>query len=95
MGKTKRPSSILAGLPASILQSFRESSTNDNEERDTHVAVGEKRAADQAFATPPPAKKRKVVDGLLGPGYEKYDATGLVPFYKKMKDVPDRLKKCK
>lgn len=39
-----------------------------------------------------PTKKRKV--GLLGPGYEKYDATGLVPHYTNMKQVPEKLRKC-
>lgn len=38
------------------------------------------------------SKKRKV--GLLGPGYEKYDATGLAPHYTHISQVPDNLKKC-
>ena len=40
----------------------------------------------------PSRKKRKV--GLLGPGYEKYDATGLAPYYTDASEVPDRLRKC-
>lgn len=39
-----------------------------------------------------PSKKRKV--GLLGPGQEKYDATGLVPFYTQASQVPTHLQKC-
>ncbi|KAI0923699.1 hypothetical protein AcV5_009174 [Taiwanofungus camphoratus] len=38
-----------------------------------------------------PSKKRKV--GLLGPGQEKYDATGLVPFYTQASQVPTHLQK--
>ncbi|KAH9941971.1 S-adenosyl-L-methionine-dependent methyltransferase [Amylocystis lapponica] len=38
-----------------------------------------------------PAKKRKV--GLLGPGLERYDATGLVPFYTEPSQVPANLQK--
>ena len=40
----------------------------------------------------PPLKKRKT--GLLGPGNEAYDATGLVPFYTDAAQVPANLQKC-
>lgn len=40
-----------------------------------------------------PRKKRKT--GLLGAGYERYDATELVQFYTHHSAVPDHLKKCK
>ena len=36
--------------------------------------------------------KRKA--GLLGPGNEAYDATGLVPFYTDSAQVPTHLQKC-
>jgi trimethylguanosine synthase len=36
--------------------------------------------------------KRKT--GLLGPGNEVYDATGLVPFYTDAAQVPAHLQKC-
>ncbi|KAI9439491.1 RNA cap guanine-N2 methyltransferase-domain-containing protein [Lactarius psammicola] len=39
----------------------------------------------------PPLKKRKT--GLLGPGNEAYDATGLVPFYTDAAQVPTHLQK--
>lgn len=46
----------------------------------------------------PKKKKRKVVTagshGLLGSGWERYDATGLVQHYTHMKQVPVHLKKC-
>lgn len=38
-----------------------------------------------------PNKKRKV--GVLGAGWEKYDATGLVPFYTHQTQVPEHLQK--
>jgi hypothetical protein len=38
------------------------------------------------------AGKRKA--GLLGPGNEAYDATGLVPFYTDAAQVPAHLQKC-
>ncbi|KAF8319396.1 S-adenosyl-L-methionine-dependent methyltransferase, partial [Clavulina sp. PMI_390] len=45
----------------------------------------------------PKKKKRKVVpetsQGLLGPGYERYDATSLVQHYSHIKEVPNHLKK--
>ena len=41
---------------------------------------------------PPPLKKQKT--GLLGPGNEVYDATGLVPFYTDAAQVPSHLQKC-
>lgn len=37
-------------------------------------------------------KKRKV--GLLGPGHERYDATGRAPYYTDASEVPERLRKC-
>ena len=39
-----------------------------------------------------PIKKHRT--GLLGPGNEAYDATGLVPFYKDAAQVPLHLQKC-
>ncbi len=41
-----------------------------------------------------PKKKAKLQSGLLGPGLEKYDATGLVPFYTDASQVPEHLQKC-
>lgn len=46
----------------------------------------------------PKKKKRKVVadssEGLLGPGWERYDASRVVPHFTHMKQVPAHLKKC-
>ncbi|KAH9851890.1 S-adenosyl-L-methionine-dependent methyltransferase [Lenzites betulinus] len=40
-----------------------------------------------------PTKKAKLCTGLLGEGLEKYDATGLVPFYTDASQVPEQLQK--
>lgn len=40
----------------------------------------------------PSRKKHKT--GLLGPGYERYDATGLTPYYTDPSEVPEHLRKC-
>jgi len=57
-------------------------------------------------STPPPEPTSNSVDletqraagkrktGLLGPGNEAYDATGLVPFYTDVAQVPAHLQKC-
>ena len=41
-----------------------------------------------------PKKRAKLQIGLLGPGLERYDATGFVPFYTEGSQVPPRLQKC-
>ncbi len=41
-----------------------------------------------------PTKKVKLQAGLLGEGLEKYDATGLAPFYTEASQVPEHLQKC-
>ena len=41
-----------------------------------------------------PKKKARLQAGLLGPGLEKFDATGLVPFYTDASEVPKHLQKC-
>jgi trimethylguanosine synthase len=43
--------------------------------------------------TEPAPEKRRT--GLLGPGNEAYDATGLVPFYTEATQVPAHLQKCR
>ncbi|OJT02936.1 Trimethylguanosine synthase [Trametes pubescens] len=40
-----------------------------------------------------PTKKVKLQAGLLGEGLEKYDATGLAPFYTEASQVPEHLQK--
>ncbi|KAI0741312.1 S-adenosyl-L-methionine-dependent methyltransferase [Daedaleopsis nitida] len=40
-----------------------------------------------------PKKKAKIQTGLLGLNLEKYDATGLVPFYTDAEEVPEHLQK--
>ncbi|KAI0358178.1 S-adenosyl-L-methionine-dependent methyltransferase [Trametes cingulata] len=48
---------------------------------------------DSRIADTRPAKKARIRTGLLGPDLEKYDATGLVPFYTDASQVPERLQK--
>lgn len=40
-----------------------------------------------------PSKRQKVA-GLLGPGYEEFDASHLVPFIAKASELPKHLSKC-
>lgn len=64
--------------------------------------LAESQEVEEIVVNQPPSKKRKVVPvsrteqevGLLGPGWERYDATGLVPHYTKSKQVPPSLRKC-
>ncbi|KAI0628060.1 S-adenosyl-L-methionine-dependent methyltransferase [Trametes polyzona] len=48
---------------------------------------------DVTLVDPRPSKKRALRTGLLGEGLEKYDATGLVPFYTDASQVPEHLQK--
>jgi len=71
------PSSSTAAPPQDV-KVARKASQLDEEGIDIPVAAR-------------PAKKRKI--GFLGAGYEKYDATGLVPHYTSVEHVPKRLRK--
>jgi hypothetical protein len=51
-----------------------------------------KRATSAGKTSRPPKKKRKT--GLLGPGHERHDATGLVSRYTDATQVPEHLQKC-
>jgi trimethylguanosine synthase len=51
-----------------------------------------KRATSGGRTSRPPKKKRKT--GLLGPGHERHDATGLVSRYTDATQVPGHLQKC-
>ena len=50
------------------------------------------RDENHSISGPSAPKKRKI--GLLGPGREKHDATGLVPYYTDASEVPEHLRKC-
>ena len=93
MGRNKRPGSLLSGLPTFVLNSITSAATAAGS---TSVA-GTKRPVDRDVSSgvseSRPAKKQKF-EGLLGPGWEKYDATNVVPFYQRQKDVPEKLRKC-
>lgn len=62
---------------------------DEEEAAETRGGKGKSREKEQST---PARKKRKV--GLLGPGYESVDATGLVPFYTDASEVPAHLRKC-
>jgi len=97
MGKNKRqqkaPGSLLSGLPASVISSIRTLASEADEITDSSSAGTKRIAEPESQSSSRPAKKQKL-EGLLGPGWEKYDATNTVPFYQKQKDVPEVLKKC-
>lgn len=90
MGRNKRPGSLLSGLPASVLSSIRRTA---NSVEDNSI-VGTKRPTETEEHTQSRPAKRQKVQKLLGLEWEKYDATDIVPFYQKHKDVPENLKKC-
>ncbi|KAI0825643.1 RNA cap guanine-N2 methyltransferase-domain-containing protein [Irpex lacteus] len=99
--------SAFSGLSRFALEAFGASQgehvlpTKTTGEQTTESTSAEKtnaRSASQLESEPtfssrgePVHKKRKT--GLLGPGYEKYDATGLVPYYTDASEVPEHLKK--
>ncbi|OSD05396.1 S-adenosyl-L-methionine-dependent methyltransferase [Trametes coccinea BRFM310] len=62
---------------------------------EVEVAASEelKHRVDAPSADTRPAKKPRLQAGLLGEGLEKYDATGLVPFYTDPSQVPEHLQK--
>lgn len=77
--------STFTGLSRFVLEAFKQG--------DDGADSAQKRSPDaEPNAAQPPVKKRKV--GLLGPGREHLDATGLVPYYTDASEVPDRLRKC-
>jgi trimethylguanosine synthase len=92
MGKKLRQANV-SGL-SRFLQAFDESSSSQNA-NDTSMIAGPsapqpKHESESEIVAI--AGKRKT--GLLGPGNEAYDATGLVPFYTDPSQVPAHLQKC-
>jgi trimethylguanosine synthase len=90
MGKKLRQTNV-SGL-SRFLQAFDEASSSQTA-NGTSMIVGPstprpKRESESDFV----AGKRNT--GLLGPGNEAYDATGLVPFYTDSSQVPAHLQKC-
>jgi hypothetical protein len=81
--KRQKTTSLLASLP----QDLRLSLTSTKSTVVTQVQ-GERLDEDER-----PTKRRRM-DNILPKTYEKYDATGLVPFYTTANQVPAELKKC-
>ncbi|GBE86543.1 Trimethylguanosine synthase [Sparassis crispa] len=82
---TQTTTAVTTTTTATILHSATNNATGGATKRAVEVQE------DGSDAECRPSKKRKV--GLLGPGLEKYDATGLVPFYTEPSQVPVHLKK--
>jgi hypothetical protein len=82
MGKKLRQTNV-SGL-SRFLQAFDEASSSQTANGTSMIAG----PSESDFV----AGKRKT--GLLGPGNEAYDATGLVPFYTDSSQVPAHLQKC-
>ena len=99
MGKRKANISGLARFVFEAAQDSRLQPTSPSPEEsvvENAVALPETantRKVEDALDTRP-KKKPKLQRGLLGPGLEKYDATGLVPFYTDASQVPPHLQKC-
>ena len=98
MGKRQ---STFTGLSRFVLEAFKQpdeqhtSTKNTSQPRSDTTKLTLKASSPETESTDdagPSTKKRKV--GLLGPGYEKYDATGLVPYFTEPSEVPERLRKC-
>lgn len=84
--KRQKQTSLLASLPQELRLSFASTKTPAIKE----VQVEEPQPETSSER---PTKKRKL-DNILPERYEKYDATGLVPFYATANQVPEHLKKC-
>jgi len=96
MGKKLRQTNV-SGL-SSFLQTFDEPSLSPTTSS-TSIAGPSTRpltlksdSVDFKLETQPAAGLRKT--GLLGPGKEAYDVTGLVPFYTDASQAPAHLQKC-
>lgn len=91
MGKR---TSNLTGLSRYVLDAFKESpldsrpTQSEQEKRTTTTITYPDR---QHHGKERPAKRRKTT---IKPERSKYDASGMVPHYRKALDVPDHLQKC-
>lgn len=81
--------SLLASLP----QDLRRAITSKHESEAGEVQHEDR--LEKAGSEVDRLAKRRKTNKILQPCLEKYDATGLVPFYDDYKQVPDHLKKCK
>ncbi|KAI0091634.1 RNA cap guanine-N2 methyltransferase-domain-containing protein [Irpex rosettiformis] len=79
-GESSKPSTSPEYPPKSSNTAKKNTRSASDLDKESTTCVGE-----------PSHKKRKT--GLLGPGYEEYDATGLAPHYTDASEVPEHLKK--
>ncbi|KAH9054109.1 S-adenosyl-L-methionine-dependent methyltransferase [Lactarius vividus] len=95
MGKKLRQTNVSGlsrFLPALVDGAVSNSSTSTSAIAGLTIPCTTKPKPDAVdFDNQPPLKKPEV--GLLGPGNEAYDATGLVPFYTDAAQVPTHLQK--
>jgi trimethylguanosine synthase len=87
MGKKLRQTNV-SGL-SRFLQTFDEPASTSS--ASVSPFAGPSTPVVNSLPQPPPGKRKT---GLLGPGNEAYDATGLVPFYTDAAQVPTHLQKC-
>lgn len=90
MGKKLRQANV-SGL-SRFLQAFDEPSSSQTANGTSMIAGPSAPRPKRESESNLVAGKRKT--GLLGPGNEAYDATGLVPFYTDSSQVPAHLQKC-
>jgi trimethylguanosine synthase len=90
MGKKLRQANV-SGL-SRFLQAFDEPSSSQTANGTSMIAGPSAPRPKRESESNLVAGKRKT--GLLGPGNEAYDATGLVPFYTDSSQVPAPLQKC-
>jgi trimethylguanosine synthase len=90
MGKKLRQTNV-SGL-SRFLQVFDEPSSSQTANGTSMIAGPSLSQPKRESESNIVAGKRKT--GLLGPGNEAYDATGLVPFYTDSSQVPAHLQKC-
>lgn len=72
---------------SSLPQELRDMFTSKKKVSSDQVQVEEAQESER------PAKRQRK-NGLLPQNLEKYDATGLAPFYTDVSQVPSHLKKC-
>ncbi|KAI1790228.1 S-adenosyl-L-methionine-dependent methyltransferase [Ganoderma leucocontextum] len=99
MGKRKSNISGLARFvfETSAVASPQSSPSTPTEAMDNDKTYESREGADRRGSADAldtrPKKRTKLQAGLLRPGLEKYDATGLVPFYTEASQVPPHLQK--
>lgn len=95
MGKRKYRQNVssIAHFLKELKESREPSQAQDSEELEVEQTVVETAISESQILTSSPSTKRRRI-GVLGPGYEKYDKTGLAERYEDESEAPEHLKKC-